>query len=159
MTKHRKRDIADMGAQGIASLELFLRRLNKASHAAGGWAKLHGRLASRLARVCKAVGIDRVSLYTLRHVGIASAKTWMEPHEVAAAAGHGSVHTATSHYAKRRTGWRGLRLAGKPLPESIANVRGTARYFQPQRPRQDTRIVEDVRPSRSGDRMTGSAKQ
>lgn len=139
--EQRKRDIADMGPQAIAVLQLFLRRLRKAATEAGGWDSLHGRLASRLARVCKAVGVDRVSLYTMRHVGMATAKTWLEPHEVAAAAGHGSVHTATSHYAKRRTGWQGFRLAGKPLPESIAKVRGTVRYFQPARPRQDCRAI------------------
>tara|TARA_A100001391_G_scaffold145276_2_gene102943 strand:- start:19771 stop:20712 length:942 start_codon:yes stop_codon:yes gene_type:complete len=129
--KYRSRDISAMGADGIANLELFLRRIRKATAQAGGWESLHGRLASRLARVCKAVGVDRVSLYTLRHVGIASAKTWLEPYEVAAAAGHGSVRTATTHYAKSRTGWRGLRLAGKPLAESVDNVRGTFKRFQP----------------------------
>lgn len=131
--KHRKRDISAMGVHNIANLQLFLRRLRKAATAPGGWTKLHERLASRLARACEVVDIDRVSLYTLRHVGMASAKTWMEPHEVAAAAGHGSVRTATSHYAKRRTGWRGLRLAGRPLPESIANVRGIAKCFRPRK--------------------------
>ena len=130
----RERDIAELGDKTIAALVNFLGHLHKALTAAGGWKTLLGRLASRLARVCKSLGIPRVSLYTLRHVGMATAKSWMEPVEVAAAAGHASVRTATSHYAKRRTGWVGLRLAGKPTADSIARVRGTARIFRPGRP-------------------------
>ena len=98
----------------------------------GSWKKLHDRLASRLARICKTLGIPRVSLYTLRHVGMATAKTWMAPVEVAAASGHASIRTATSHYAKCRTGWAGLRLVGKPSPRSIAQVRGTLKLFEPK---------------------------
>src|SRR5690606_24510420 len=93
-----------------------------------------GRLAARLARVCKTLGIPRVSFYTLRHVGMATAKSWMTPLEVAAAAGHGSVRTAMSHYAKRRSGWVGLKLAGKPTAASIARVRGRPKLFRPQQP-------------------------
>lgn len=132
--KVRDRDIADMGDRAIASLVMFLDRLRAAATSAGSWKTLLDRLASRLARVCKSLGIARVSLYTMRHVGMATAKSWMEPVEVAAAAGHGSVRTATSHYAKRRTGWVGLRLAGRPSPESVARVRGTAMIFRPRSP-------------------------
>lgn len=130
--KERDRDIAEMGATAIASLVLFLDRVRAAVASAGSWKTLLDRLASRLARVCKTLGIARVSLYTMRHVGMATAKSWMLPVEVAAAAGHGSVQTATRYYAKRRTGWVGLRLAGKPSPESIARVRGAAKIFHPR---------------------------
>lgn len=130
--RQRERDIAGLGVEGISALVKFLRRLREETDEAGSWKKVHDRLASRLARVCSHLGIARVSLYTLRHVGMATAKTWMAPVEVAAAAGHASVHTATSHYAKRRTGWIGLRLAGKPSAESVAKVRGTAKLFKPE---------------------------
>jgi integrase len=120
-----------MGKKAIAALVKFLERLRTAVQEAGAWKKLHNRLASRLARICKCLGIARVSLYTLRHVGMATAKSWMAPEEVAASAGHASVHTAMTHYAKRRTGWVGLRLAGRPSPASVARVRGAAQVFRP----------------------------
>lgn len=135
--EERERDLEPMGKKAIATLVTFLDRLRTAAQEAGAWKKLHNRLASRLARVCRSLGIARVSLYTLRHVGMATAKTWMAPEEVAAAAGHASVHTAMTHFAKRRTGWVGLRLAGRPSPAIVQRVRGTARLFQP--PGQDMR--------------------
>jgi integrase len=130
--KERERNLAPMGKKAIATLVTFLNRLRAAVEEAGTWKLLHDRLASRLARVCKSVGIARVSLYTLRHVGIATAKRWMSPIEVAAAAGHASARTAMSHYAKRRTGWIGLRLAGLPSTASIRAVRGELKFFVPQ---------------------------
>lgn len=89
-------------------------------------------LRPRLARVCKRCGVRRVSLYTLRRVGIATAKAWMTPAEVAAAAGHASTRTAPAHYAKRRHGWGDVRLAGLPTAASIQAVRqvGNPRFDQ-----------------------------
>lgn len=128
----RERDLSTMPPSTIANLKTFLSELRNALISTGDWRKLRDRLAARLARVCKKLAIKRVSLYTVRHVGIATAKTWMAPVEVAASAGHGSVRTATTHYAKRRTGWLGLKLAGKPSAKSIARVRGEFRTFKPQ---------------------------
>lgn len=128
----RERDLTGMETRAITALEVFLTRLRATLEEAGDWTRLRDRLAARLARVCKKLKIPRVSFYTLRHVGMSTAKSWMTPLEVAAAAGHASVRTATSHYAKRRTGWVGLRLAGKPSPASIARVRGEAKFFTPK---------------------------
>lgn len=125
----RERSLDFMAPKTKASLVKFLRHFSEAAAASESWKRFHDRLSSRLARICKALGIRRVSLYTLRHVGMATAKTWMTPHEVAAAAGHASVRTATSHYAKRRTGWHGLKLAGKPSARSLALVGGEAKTF------------------------------
>ena len=130
----RARDLAPLGEALIRKLDLFLRNLRKAVDAAGGWRVLHGRLAARLARVCRTLNIKRVSLYTLRHVGMATAKLHLEAREVAAAAGHASVATTTSHYAKRRTGWRGLKVVCRPAVDSIERVRGEVRYFRPSGP-------------------------
>lgn len=130
----RERDLTGMETKAIVSLGAFLKRLGEARREAGDWTRLRDRLAARLARVCKKLKIPRVSFYTLRHVGMSTAKSWMTPLEVAAAAGHGSVRTATSHYAKRRTGWVGLKLAGKPSPASIAQVRGEAKFFHRKPP-------------------------
>jgi integrase len=126
----RERDLTPMGPKAIATLIVFLDRLGAAAASAASWKKLHNRLAARLARVCAVLGIKRVSLYTLRHVGMATAKRWVDAYEIAAAAGHGSERTATAHYAKRRSGWIGLRLAGKPSAQSIGLVRGTPKLFQ-----------------------------
>lgn len=130
----RDLEISHLEPGAIAVLAQFLDQLRQALSRAGSWKKLSDRLASRLARVCETLKIQRVSFYTLRHSGIATAKTWMEPRDVAAAAGHASVRTATSHYAKRRTGWSGLKIAGKPSAATIARVRGEAKFFSPKPP-------------------------
>lgn len=133
--KVRKRDLSQCDPEFIRALELYLKTFQKALSAAESWKALQDRLASRLARVCEILDIDRVSFYTLRHVGMSTAKRSMTPIEVAAAAGHASVRTAMSHYAKRRTGWRLSRaFAGKPTPDSIARVRGEPRTFRPAAP-------------------------
>ena len=129
----RERELKPMPDKAIKSLSVFLALLRSAAQQAGSMKRLLDRLSSRLARVCKHLKIRRVSLYTLRHVGMATAKIWMTPAEVAAAAGHASVVTAQTHYAKRRSGWTGLKLAGKPSEASIARVRGIERYFSPAR--------------------------
>jgi integrase len=126
----RERSLDNMTPKTKASLVKFLHHFDEAAAAAGSWKKFHNRLSSRLARICAALGIRRVSFYTLRHVGMATAKTWMTSREVAAAAGHASIRTATSHYAKRRSGWHGLKLAGKPSANSMARVRGEAKIFR-----------------------------
>lgn len=132
--EYRARNLAPLGEALIGKLDLFLRNLRKAVDAAGGWRVLHGRLAARLARVCRKLNIRRVSLYTLRHVGMATAKLHLEAREVAAAAGHASVETATSHYAKRRTGWRRFQVVCRPTRDSVERVRGEVKYFRPSGP-------------------------
>ena len=128
--KERERLLDNMTPKAKASLVKFLRHFGVSAAAAESWKKFHNRLSSRLARICAALGIRRVSFYTLRHVGMATAKTWMTVQEVAAAAGHASIRTATSHYAKRRSGWHGLKLAGKPSAASMARVRGEVKVFR-----------------------------
>jgi integrase len=127
----RSRDIAPMGQKTIEVLEVFLNELQNAIIETGCPRKLHNRLAARLARVCSSLGIPRVSLYTMRHVGMAMAKSLFSPVEVAAASGHASVRTATSHYAKKRATWVKFRPAGRPTAESISAVRRTTGAFKP----------------------------
>ncbi len=128
----RDRDISHLPPGTIAVLARFLDQLQRALAEAGTWKTLSDRLASRLARVCKILKVGRVCFYTLRHVGMATAKTWMEPREVAAAAGHASIRTATSHYAKRRSGWMGLKIAARPSVASIERVQGHVQIFRPK---------------------------
>ena len=132
--EYRARDLSQLGGVLIGKLNLFLQNLRNAVEASGNWRVLHGRLAARLARACRILNIKRVSLYTLRHVGMATAKLHLEPREVAAAAGHASVATATSHYAKRRTGWRKFQVVCRPTRDSVERVRGEVKYFRPSGP-------------------------
>jgi hypothetical protein len=101
----RRIDISDYGVNGVGDLSALLVTLSARAAAARGYSYLWARLASRIARVCKDIKIKRVCLYTTRHVGIANAKSWMSPQQIAAKAGHKTTATATAHYAKRRTGW------------------------------------------------------
>jgi integrase len=71
-----------------------------------GARRLHNRLAKALERACKACGIKKISLYTLRHQALATAKRAMEPAEASALAGHVSQITIVRNYAPRRSGWK-----------------------------------------------------
>jgi hypothetical protein len=119
----RRIDLSDYGTNGVRDLAGLLIALNTRAAAAGGYRYLWARLASRIARVCKSIKIKRVALYSTRHVGIANAKSWMSPHEIAAKAGHKTTATATAHYAKRRTGWgaKAVRVA-RPSSRDIEKV-------------------------------------
>jgi hypothetical protein len=119
----RRRDLSNYGSDGMTDLRELLPILTELAGSPGGFKKLWGRLASRLARVCNQVGIKRVAPYTTRHVGMANAKCWMSPAEVAASAGHKSTATATSHYARRRTGWgANVERVARPSPEDVERV-------------------------------------
>lgn len=74
--------------------------------AAGSWEKLYARLTKALTRECEKIGIAPISLYTLRHQAIATAKRHLAIEVVAALSGHASSTTATHYYAKRRSGWQ-----------------------------------------------------
>jgi hypothetical protein len=85
----------------IDELRLLFAESNKS------WRRILGRLGERLARVCARIGIRRWSLYTTRHVAIASwKKAGLSNGEIAALAGHRSTRTARQHYAGRRHGWK-----------------------------------------------------
>jgi hypothetical protein len=121
--RERRRDLSDYGARATADLSDLLGTLRARAEATGGYRNLWARLASRIARVCKHIGIKRVAMYTTRHCGMANAKYWMSPAEVAASAGHKTTVTATSHYAKRRHGWgpQAKRVA-RPSAEDVDKV-------------------------------------
>jgi hypothetical protein len=119
----RRRDLSDYGDDGAKDLRDLLVILSTRAAAAGGYGRLWARLASRIARACEQVEIKRVALYTTRHVGMANAKSWMSPEEVAASAGHKTTATATSHYAKRRTGWGSeAKRVARPSAEDVEKV-------------------------------------
>ena len=81
------------------------------------------KLLDEIARACKRIRIKRLAPYSTRHVGMATAKIWMSPAEVAASSGHKTTATATKHYARRQTGWRNKRQRViHPMPEAVAQV-------------------------------------
>jgi hypothetical protein len=120
---HRSLNLKDYGRNGVSDLANLLVTLRNRAAKAKSFRHLWGSLASRIARACEQIRIKRVAPYTTRHVGMANAKVWMLPEEVAASAGHKTTATATAHYAKRRTGWR-VRPQGvaRPNAEDVEKV-------------------------------------
>ncbi|MBZ0163755.1 MAG: hypothetical protein K8H74_13720 [Notoacmeibacter sp.] len=128
-------------------LARFVDEVARRVWAAGSFERFRDRLAARLARVCRQLRIPRLSLYAFRHKGMARAKYQMSAVEVAYAAGHATDRTATTHYARRRTG------AGGPdpvfsVPESqLQKIRitGKATFDVSPRPALGT-SAPDMRP-------------
>jgi hypothetical protein len=120
---HRRLDLKDYGRKGVRDLTDLLATLRKRAAEAESFNHLWGSLASRIARACEQIRIKRVAPYSTRHAGMANAKNWMSPEEVAASAGHKTTATATAHYAKRRAGWR-VRPRGvaRPSAEDVEKV-------------------------------------
>jgi hypothetical protein len=120
----RRRDLSDYSPNGVADLIHLLRTLPKTAVGAGGFHRLWERLNSRIARACKKIRIRRVALYSTRQQGMANAKSWMSPAEIAASAGHKTTVTATSHYAKSRSSWHPdkVKCVARPIPEDVAKV-------------------------------------
>lgn len=116
-------DFADV----VACLQSGLRREAKA---AGNWATLWSRLASRIARACRSISIRRIALYTTRHIALATAKEIMVPAAVAALAGHASDRTAGTHYARSRTGFASHLKCATPTKELLDLVRQPPRAVQ-----------------------------
>lgn len=87
------------------------------------WERLHKALSERLARACQRAEIRRLSLYSLRHVAIATWKAaGLDRAVIAALAGHRSAETASRHYAAGRHGWTlddGLAVADPELVSAI----------------------------------------
>ncbi len=104
-----------------SSLPKILRQLVKKF---GSMERLFQILAERLARICKKLKLPRISLYTLRHVAIA---TWkraeLSAEEIAALAGHVSTRTAWSHYAPGKRGWNPDNVGVSADQETIEYIR------------------------------------
>ena len=121
--KERQRDLNAYHKADLQDLRNLLATLQARAAEVLSFSLLWARLASRIARACKQIGIRRVSLYTTRHVGMANAKSWMSPAQVAASAGHKTTATATSHYAKRRSGWgSAVKHVAGPSAEDVKKV-------------------------------------
>jgi integrase len=111
------------GQQEIADLGHFIGAFQLAARLAGCWQVFHERLAKALCRACQKIGIEKIALYTLRHVALATAKRTLTAREVAAVAGHASERTAQQCYAKKRAGWRLRAPFARPTREMVTLVR------------------------------------
>jgi len=119
----RRRCLSSYRKSQVKGLTRLLSTLNSRAIAAGGYRLLWARLAARVARACAKLRIKRISLYTTRHIGMATAKGQMTAKQVAASAGHKKTVTAASHYAKKRSGWhlKAPRVA-RPHPDDVKKV-------------------------------------
>jgi hypothetical protein len=120
---HRQLDLRDYGEDGVGDLTDLLATLKSQVDDVESFRRLWAKLASRIARTCRQIRIKRVAPYSTRHFGIATAKRWMSPAEVAASAGHKTTVTAGTHYARRQTGWRNKHApVAHPMPDAVAQV-------------------------------------
>lgn len=107
--------------QGVAGLMIAVKTLIQIH---GSWETARDILAERLARLCKRLGLVRISLYSLRHAAIASWKrAKLGRVEIAAMAGHISIKTASHHYARSKHGWDPKIVCVNAEPETISIVR------------------------------------
>lgn len=107
--------------RGVAGL---IRGVGELVEIHGSWQIARNILAERLARICKRLGLVRISLYSLRHAAIASWKrAKLSRVEIAAMAGHISTNTASRHYAHSKHGWDPKTLCAKGSPQTILVVR------------------------------------
>lgn len=100
----RSMNLAGLHGDVLAGIELMLRlidhELSKAEFAQ--WQKV---LAQQIRRACIRLGIRKLSLYSFRHVAIASwAAAGLPAEEIARLCGHLSIRTAHQHYARAQVG-------------------------------------------------------
>ena len=103
---------------------LLLHVMKQLSKKLGSIERVCRILAERLARICRRLGLVRISLYSLRHVAIATWKrAGLDPISIAALAGHISAKTAWRHYARGKHGWHPARLCVAADRGTIKRVR------------------------------------
>jgi integrase len=108
----------------IRATAVLISRLKTLIEELGSWERLHDILAERLARICHRLGLPRISLYSLRHIAIATWKrAGFDRFEIAALAGHISIETAWRHYAPAKFGWNPKNVCVKAAPKTLAVVR------------------------------------
>ena len=100
----RTMNLAGLHSDVLVGIELMLslidHGLTKTEFAK--WQKV---LAEQMRRACVRIGIRELSLYSFRHVAIASwAAAGLSPKEIADLCGHISVRTAHTHYARAAVG-------------------------------------------------------
>lgn len=117
--------LTSMSAEEFAGLERFLADLARLADAYGSFEKMQKAIARRLTRVCKLAGVRPIAPTTLRHAGMAIAKTAESPEVVAYLAGHISLQTAGRHYGKKRTAIPGMKLEVSAPGDIVNGIRFT----------------------------------
>ncbi|QDZ11599.1 site-specific integrase [Devosia ginsengisoli] len=103
-TPTRKLNLSEMHEDVRAGVDLLLRMIDH-DLSKREFAKWQKCLAGQLERACERIGARVLSLYSFRHVAIASwAAAGLSPPEIALLCGHLSVHTAHTHYARAGVG-------------------------------------------------------
>lgn len=92
-------------AELLDQLKWLLRTISPYTSDDNKWYKFVERLRSRIAYACKACGIRRISLYTARHIFVATEKLLAtDPAKLAAKLNHKTTRTHTRHYARKNCG-------------------------------------------------------
>ena len=87
------------------------------------FAKWQKCLAAQLQRACERIDIRTLSLYSFRHVSIASwSAAGLGPEEIARLCGHSSIRTAHAHYARAQVGHKRKAVARAELDEMSADA-------------------------------------
>ncbi|WP_404406818.1 hypothetical protein [Pelagibacterium halotolerans] len=120
LSETREFDLEGLADGQVDSLRTLIADLEVAAR--GDIPRLIDRLGARLRRICKRLGVAPFSLYAVRHQAIANAKASGSAEEVAAFAGHASVHTARKFYAPKGKAWA-ISKTAKPTPDMVARVR------------------------------------
>ena len=112
----------------IEKLAAWIAETGELANERGGRWKFRDLVKKRIVRACDKLGIRPVSLYTLRHVAIASMKKCgLTPEQIAVIVNHAATRTATERYGKARTGTRRAKKLFRIEPALLARVRKTAR--------------------------------
>ncbi|MBM1173019.1 hypothetical protein [Microvirga arabica] len=101
----RKINLASLPSKVIEAAAVFAQCIRLSVAQFKDFEHWRNAIAELLARCCKALALRRLSLYSLRHVALATwARAGLSPWEIAALAGHASLNSAR-HYAGARHGW------------------------------------------------------
>jgi hypothetical protein len=96
----------------VALLALVAKQIAKL-----GFEKWRNAMAETLARACARVSVRRLSLYSFRHVALASWEAaGFSKEEIASMAGHLGLETARIHYARGKDGWK-VKAVAQPATE------------------------------------------
>ena len=114
----------------------FLRELHLRTRAYKSSNAFYDVFRKQFTAACLEAKVPVISPYSLRHIGMAVAKSQMDSESVSYAAGHGSDVTKTVHYARTRdmgVGWLSPHQAFSVREEDkrLVRVTGKVRQFRP----------------------------
>jgi hypothetical protein len=120
----RTQDLNFLSESDIAIIRRHLDNIQKSITSGPGYRSFYNSCRDILRRTSDSVWPGRSrhpSLYTARHIFAADAKSSFPKEVVAALLGHGSIESASRHYAHSRTGSGNMMV--QPLAEDVQAVR------------------------------------